>query len=220
VNVVAGRCGIAFISIPKGEECYYIAAIHAPDIHRLYVSPSWDVGKVKVIPSSYITTFLSGRESNADIKFEIDEEATVLTLSIVAGNSVIRTKKIPLMSVDMVYEYPSITDANIVVVVNEFKKFCSTISKESSEIRLEVQDECIRFGTDKGDVFTYGMFDETKPFTVSHVSSLGFAKAAQINIGNTKSAYASVAVREEYPMLVRLKLGMVEFKIFSNRYLT
>jgi hypothetical protein len=219
VNVVAGRSGIAFISIPKGEECYYIAAIHAPDIHRLYISPRWEIGTVKVLPSSYITTFLSGRESNADIKFEIDEDATLLTLSIMTGNSVIRSKSIPLMSVDMVYEYPSITDANIVVVVNEFKKFCSTISKDSSEIRLEVQDDGIRFVLDKGDMFTYGMFDETKPFVVSHVSSLGFSKAAQINIGNTKSAYASVAVRDEYPMLIRLKLGMVEFKIYSNRYL-
>lgn len=220
INIVAGKCGIAFVSMPKGEECYYIAAIHSPDIHRLRVCAEWDTGIVRVIPSSYIINFLKGREANADIQFQIDIEGTTLNMSIMSGKSIIRSRDVPLLVSDMIYEYPTLTDANIVIVVNEFKKFCSTMAKESSEIRIEAQSEGIRFAADESDPCTYGDFDESEKPDISYVKSTAFSKASKINIGNTKSAYASVTIKGEYPMLVRLKLGMVEFKIYSKRYMT
>lgn len=221
VKIVVGQSGIAFISTSKGDECYYMAMIHACDIYNLYVNTdAWeDGGIVRVISTASLNNFTKGKEANADIQFTVDIEGTMLTMAIISGLGTIREIQVPLVVPDMMYECPKITEANIVIAVNEFKKFCSNMSKASSEIKIESQREALRFTAGSGaSLYTYGNFKEGEPIQVSHIKSAAFVKASKINIGNTKSSYAGLYVYDEYPFLIKIKLGTVDFKIYSKRY--
>ena len=43
--------------------------------------------------------------------------------------------------------------------------------------------------------------------------------ATRINIGNAKNAPAGIYIRQKYPLLIKVKLGIVDFKIYSKVYL-
>lgn len=221
IKMVVGESGIAFISTSKGDECYFIAMVHACDIYRLYVNrEAWpDGGIVRVIPTVSLINFIKGKEANAEIQFLVNKDATILNMAIVSGLGTIREQDVHLIEPDMVYEYPKITEANAVIMVNEFKKFCSSMAKTSSEIKIESQAEALRF-TAQGQIpLTYGHFIEGEPTSISHIKNVAFIKASKINIGNTKNSLAGIYVQEDYPLKIKIKLGVMDFVLMARRYL-
>lgn len=220
IKMIVGESGIAFVSTSKGDECYFIAMIHACDIYRLYINKeAWtDGGVVRVISTASLVNFIKGKEANAEIQFLVNRDATILNISIISGLGTIREQDINLLIPDMIYECPKITEANTVIMVNEFKKFCSSMAKASSEIKIESQAEALRF-TAQGQIpLTYGHFVEGEPTSISHIKNVAFIKASKINIGNTKNSLAGIYVQEENPLKIKIKLGIVDFVILSRRY--
>lgn len=60
------------------------------------------------------------------------------------------------------------TDANIVLKVNEFKKLCSALSKASNHIKLEYQEHAMKITAGSHKV-SYGRWDDTAP---SHTDTI------------------------------------------------
>lgn len=222
IKMIIGESGIAFVSTSKGDECYFIAMIHACDIYHLYVDrEAWkDGGIVRVISTASLINFIKGKEANAEIQFLVDKDGTVLNMSIISGLGTIRKVDVHLVIPDMIYECPEITEANAVIAVNEFKKLSSSLSKASSEIKIESQSQALRFTVQGQGPLTYGNFVEMDPSTiVTHVKNVTFIKASKINIGNTKNSLAGLYVSKGEPMKIKIKLGVVDFNIYCKQYL-
>lgn len=223
IKVVFGEAGIAFASTSRGDECYYLAMIHSCDIYSIYVNKeSWpDGGIVRVMSAAALGNFLRGKESNSDIEFQIDEHGTTLTLAIIAGTCRIRESLILLSTPDMMYELPKITEANSVIPVNVYKKLCSNLAKASSEIRIESQKDGVRFVAGSNDRYTYGDFKEGLPETnVSYVKSTCFVRSTKVNVGNSKASNTGIYIRDDLPLMIKIRLGMIEFRILAKRYFT
>jgi hypothetical protein len=220
IKMITGESGIAFMSTSKGDECYFLAMIHACDIYRLYVDKeAWpEGGTVRILSTASLVNFLKGKEANAEIQFSVNKDATVLDMAIISGSSTIRSQKVNLLVPDMIYEYPRITQANVVIMVNEFKKFCSSMAKASSEIKIESQSEALRFTAQGQLPLTYGLFKDDEETVVSYIKNVAFIKASKINIGNTKCSNSGLYVQKGMPLKIKIKLSIVDFVIYCKQY--
>lgn len=224
INIGAGTAGIAFFATTANDVCYYIVEIHACDIYQLDIdknaSDIWKCGGVvRALPAISFITFIKNKEVNDDLQFEIDDDATELKLSVVDGMNEVRSIKIPLTIPKVIHEYPSLTYANVVIKVNEFKKLCSDMVKMSPEIKIESQANAIRLrgGTDSQPV-NYGTWDPNGETHECYIKNIAFLKATKINIGNTKNSQAGIYVYPEYPIMIKVKLGIVVFIIYSKKW--
>lgn len=221
--IAAGRAGIAFFETTKDRECYNTAMIHSCDIYQLKVNTTvsdiWKRGGVvRILSSINLINFIKNKGVNDDLLIEIDKDATALRLAVINGSNTIRDTVITLTIPDMADEYPVITNANVVIKVSEFKKLCSDMAKAGNEIKIESQANAIRMtaGTHK---VHYGSWCNTDPFETSTVKPDAFNKATKINIGNTKNSLAGIYIQPGMPLLLRTKLGLVDFGIFARRYI-
>lgn len=221
LHIGAGRAGIALYDITGQGVCYNMAQIHSYDIYRLHVDTShaeWKNGGIlRALPAAPFIAFIKFKEVDDDLQIEIDKDATELTLSILAGDNLVRDAKISLTIPDTAYEYPIMTNANIVLKVNEFKKLCSDMSKASNEVRIESQDNAMRLsaGTHKA---SYGRWEENIPPHVCSVKNAAFLRATRINIGNTKNSLAGIYIKPDYPLMIKVRLGLLDFLIFSKKW--
>lgn len=224
INIAAGSAGIALFATTPGEVCYYIVQIHACDIYQLQInreaSESWRYGGiVRTLPAISFISFIKTKEVNDDLQFEIDDAATELKLSVVDGMNEVRSIQIPLTVPKVAHEYPPLTHANVVIKVNEFKKLCSDMAKSSSEIRIESQANAVRLKGGDSAPINYGTWKEGEEPHVCYVKNAAFLKATKINIGNTKNSQAGIYVYPDYPVMIKVKLGSVDFVIYSKKWI-
>lgn len=224
LNLAAGEAGIALLATTQNEVCYYIVEIHKCDIYQLQVNRSasgiWqNGGVVRTVPAISFINFIKNKEVNDDLQFEIDNDATELKLSVMDGMNVVRTIPIPLTVPKIAHEYPSLTYANVVIKVNEFKKLCSDMAKASSEIRVRSQDHAIRLDGGDSSFVTHGTWVEGAKTHECFVKNAAFIKATKINIGNTKNSQAGIYAHPDYPLMIKVKLGIVDFIIYSKKWI-
>lgn len=222
INFVAGEAGIALLATTPNEVCYYIIQIHRNDIYQLHVdrdaSPLWSSGGiVRTMPALGFINFIKNKDANADLQFEIDKDVIELRLSVIDGQNVVRTTSIPLTEPKDIHEYVFLTYANVVIKVNAFKKLCSDMAKASSEIKIESQDNALKLYSGDNHT-TYGTWCDTAETHTCYVKNTAFLKAAKINIGNTKNSQAGIYVHPEYPIKIKVKLGSVDFLIYSKKW--
>lgn len=224
INIAAGKAGIALLAITKDGTCYYIVEIHACDILQLEVKAKpgtiWEHGGiVRTLAATAFTGFIKTKEENNDLQLEIDKDGTMLSLKIMNEQNIKRATNIPLtipLPSD-VYEYPQMSWANVVVMVNEFKKICSDLSKAANEILIEAQPNAVRMTAGEHHL-VYGTWDPDIKAHECTVFNTAFAKATKINIGNTKNSHAGLYIYAEYPPMIRVKLGIVDFLIYSKKW--
>lgn len=223
IHAIFSESGVAFAATTRGDECYYLAIIHACDIYKLHVNKEmWpDGGIVRVMSAASLVSFIEGKEANCDMKISVDKDGTVLSLSILphGGKVEVRGTKIPLVEPDMMYELPRMTMANCVIPVNVFKKLCSTLAKTSRDIRIDSQTDGLRLYAGESNPYTYGEFEESEPFTTRHLKSTIFSQATKVNVGNSKQANAAIYVDSDNPVMVRIRLGQLEFRLYSQVWL-
>lgn len=219
LRIGAGEAGIALYDITAQNTCYNMAIIHSCDIYRLSVDTSFPVwaggGIFRSMPAAKFISFTKFGTSEADLSLEIDKDGTELTVSILNGNTQVRSETIPLTIPDLAYEYPTLRSANIILKVNDFKKLASHMSKVPSEIRIEAQPDAIHFVTGTQRV-AYGNWDEKLEPSVYNVKKEAFARAKSINIGNAKNSLAGIYMTPGYPMMIKVKLGIIDFLIYST----
>lgn len=238
ITFAAGKAGIALCAITKDEACYYIVEIHACDILQLEVkdhidtsgntihpttsskmNPTWEKGGiVRLLPATTLINFIKTKEENNDLQLEIDKDGTILSLKIMNEQNIKRAVNIPLSIPDTVYEYPQMTWANVVIMVNEFKKICSELSKASSEITIETQSNAMRMSAGQHHL-VYGTWVDNAPSYECMISNTAFIKATKINIGNTKNSHAGLYVYPKLPPMIRVKLGIIDFLIYSKTWI-
>lgn len=219
IRIGIGKAGIGFFATSPNDVCFYMAVIHTYDIYQLYVDTStetWkDGGVIRSLPANPLITFIKSKEVDDDLQIEVDKGASVLKLSIMDGNNVVRTSSIPLTIPEMIHEYPDMDCANVVIRVNEFKKLCSDMSKISGDIIIEHQPNAIRLKS--GTIISqYGTWDDNMPLETCIVKNAPFLKATKINIGNTKNSQAGIYISPKHPLKFKVKLGIVDFSIFSR----
>lgn len=224
INIAAGMAGIALFATTPGEMCYYIVQIHACDIYQLTLkkdaSPMWSSGGVvRTMPAVSFISFIKTKEVNDDLQFEIDDHATELKLSVVDGMNEIRSIEIPLTAPKIAHEYPQLSHANVVIKVNEFKKLCSDMAKSSSEIKIESQANAIRLKGSDSSIVNYGTWKDGDESHTCYIKNAAFLKATKINIGNTKNSQAGLYVYPDYPVMIKVKLGSVDFLIYSKKWI-
>lgn len=224
INIGAGSAGIALFATTANDVCYYIVEIHACDIYQLFInrdaSDIWKYGGVvRTLPAVSFISFIKNKEVNDDLQFEIDANATELKLSVVDGTNEIRSIGIPLTVPKVAHEYPSLTYANVVIKVNEFKKLCSDMAKASSEIKIESQANAVRLKGGDTPPINYGTWDNNAETHECYVKNAAFLKATKINIGNTKNSQAGIYIYPEYPLMIKVKLGSVDFLIYSKKWI-
>lgn len=220
INIGLGSAGIALFATTPNDVCYYIVQIHKADIYQIVVdkisSDIWAFGGIiRTIPALAFINFIKNKEVNDDLQFEVDKDGIELCLSVIDGLNIVRTINIPMTIPKIAYEYPTIPYANVVIQVNEFKKLCSSMAKASTEIYIESQDNAVRMQSGD-DQTTYGTWDNNKPFHTCYVKNTAFLKATKINIGNTKNSQAGIYVYPNHPVLIKCKLGSVDFLIYSK----
>lgn len=224
INIGAGEAGLAFYATTSNDACYYMVHIHACDIYQLDVkkeiSPTWKYGGVvRAIPAASFNTFIKNKEVDDDIQFTINDTATSLHLAVMDGMNEVRSVEIPLTIPMNIHDYPSLTNANVVIKVNEFKKLCSDMAKISTEIKIESQDNAIRFKCNDSQCISYGKWDPSATTHECYVKNTAFSKATKINIGNTKNSNSGIYVYPEYPVMIKVKLNVVDFIIYSKKWI-
>lgn len=223
IRIGAGKAGLAFFTTSSNDICFYMAIIHKHDIYQLHVdtsTPIWkDGGVIRSLPANPLIAFIKSKEVDDDLQIEMDKGASLLRLSIMDGNNTVRTSTIPLTIPEMIHEYPDMDHANVVIRVNEFKKLCSDMSKIAGDIIIEHQPNAIRL---KASTVTsqYGTWDDNAPVETCIVKNAPFLKATKINIGNTKNSQAGIYISPKYPLKFKVKLGIVDFVIFSKVWMT
>lgn len=221
LNFAAGEAGIALLATTQNEICYYIVEIHKCDIYQLQVNRSasdiWSKGGViRTLPAISFINFIKNKEVNDDLQFEIDDNATELKLSVMDGMNTVRSIPIALTIPKIAHEYPPLSYANVVIKVNEFKKLCSDMAKASTEIRIRSQEHAIRLDGGDTSPVTHGTWVEgVKPYEC-FLKNVAFIKATKINIGNTKNSQAGIYVYPGHPVMIKVKLGIVDFIIYSK----
>ncbi len=232
ITLAAGKAGLALLALTKDGTCYYIVEIHAYDILQLEVKDRikdeagnlvpngiWEHGGiVRILPATTLINFIKTKEENNDLQIEIDKDATILSLKIMIEQNIKRAITIPLSVPDTVYEYPQMSWANVVIMVNEFKKMCSELSKASNEIFIEAQTNAIRMTAGENKL-VYGTWIEDAEAHECTISNTAFTKATKINIGNTKNSHAGLYIYPKFPPMIRVKLGIVDFLIYSKKWI-
>jgi hypothetical protein len=104
-----------------------------------------------------------------------------------------------------------------VLKVNEFKTLCSQVSKHANEIKIEAQDNAVKISAGSHKL-SYGRWVDGAPVHTCSVKDHPFLRANRINIGNTKNSLAGIYVKDGYPLLFRTKLSVVEFCIYSKKW--
>ena len=228
--VLAGKAGIAFEAITPDHSCMYLTKINGCDIYRLHTrhprtledksqdpEDPWKSGGIyRSFPAATLINFIKAREVNDDLQIEIDDEATTMTISIVSGANTIRSASISLAVPDTSYEFPHVTDANVVMRVNEFKKLCSDFARVGSEVKVESQDDAIRMVAG-GNTVTHGNWVDSDDTHTCYIDKVPFNRATKINIGNTKNSLAGIYIKKEYPVMFKVKLGIVDFIICGKK---
>lgn len=220
MGIAAGKAGIALFTTTSNDVVYYIVEIHACDIYQLYVDESskhWQHGGiVRTMSAISFNSFIKTKEVNDDLQFEIDSEGTELKLCVMDSNNEIRSTSIQLTKPKIAHEYPIMTFANVVIKVNEFKSLCSTMSKASSEILIQSQPQAVRIQAGESKI-SYGNWNDSLPMDECYIKNTAFLKATKINIGNTKNSQAGLYIHPKYPILIKVKLGIVDFLIYSKK---
>jgi len=224
INFGAGAAGIALFATTANDVCYYIVEIHACDLYQLEVnrdaSEVWKHGGIiRSLSAISFISFIKGKEVGDDLQFEIDDHATELKLSVVDGMNEIRSINISLTVPKVAHEYPCLTYANVVIKVNEFKKLCSEMAKSSSEIKIGSQANAIKLKGGDTATVNYGTWDPNAQSHECYVKNVAFLKATKINIGNTKNSQAGIYIHPEYPLMIKVKLGIVDFLIYSKKWI-
>lgn len=223
INIAAGTSGIAFLANTSNDVCYFIVEIHTCDLYQLSVqkdaSPIWkNGGIVRSLPAISFLTFIKNKEVNDDLAFEINAEGTELKVSVLDGMNEVRSTVIHLVIPKVIYEYPSLTYANAIIKVNEFKKLCSDMSKSSYEIQIESQKDAIRLKGKSTAVNIFGTWKEGEKHYSCSIKNTAFIKATKINIGNTKNSQAGIYVVPDHPVMIKVKLGIINFLIYSKTW--
>lgn len=220
--LLAGNAGIAFEALTPDNSCMYLVRISACDIYQLHVREStgeddpWKNGGIyRSIPAAPLVNFIKAREVDNDLVLDIDNDATELTLSIMSGSNVIRSIDIPLVTPDVAYEVPSMDNANVVIRVHEFKRLCSEYIRSGSEVKIEYQPEAIRLSS-SGNTITHGNWDPESETGECAIDKTPFMRATKINIGNTKNSMSGIYARDKFPIIFRVKLGIIDFIICSR----
>lgn len=219
LTIAAGKAGMAFYATSPGDECYYMIAIHTCDIYRLHVDTEmWGKeGVVRSISAIPFISFIRNKETDDDLVIEIDKDAIQMNLHVMDGSNVVRSASINMTVPDVCYEYPIMLNANAVLRVNEFKKLCADMSKESKEIMIEHQEDAIRITAGKTKV-TYGSWLEKATTHTCYVKNTGFVKATKMNIGIAKNSLAGIYITPDYPLMIKAKLGLIDFMIYSKKW--
>lgn len=220
LKIVAGRAGIGLFATSVGELCYYMVKIHACDIYQLHVDTDmWGKeGVVRVIPAIPFISFIKNKEVNDDLVIEIDKDSIQLNLYVMDGTNIVRNTTIHMSVPDICYEYPIMLNANAVLRVNEFKKLCADMSKDSKEIMIEHQDNAIRITSGINKV-TYGNWDDKLEVHTCYIKNAAFVKATKINIGNTKNSLAGLYITKDNPLMIKAKLGIIDFIIYTKKWI-
>lgn len=222
--VLAGNAGIAFEALTPDNTCMYLIHISSCDIYQLYVRPPdpdreddpWKSGGIyRSIPAPPLLSFIESRDMGHDLLIEIDDDATKLMLSIVNGVNVVRSTSIPLVIPDVAYEVPRMTNANVVMKINELKSLCSNITRGGQEVKVEYQDEAIRLVVD-GNTVTHGNWIDDGPTKECVVDKTPFSRVTKINIGNAKNWMSGIYIQDGYPMMLRIKFGIIDFMVCAK----
>lgn len=210
---------ISFMALTPGNQCYYMTTIHRSDIYRFEINTTlkeWSRGGiVKQMQAAPLTTLLKNKGVNRMITMEVDEEGQVLTISVGSvDGSIIKSVDIALLEVETLPNPPLLTYANAILGVSEFKKLYGDVSKENKHIVIEYQKDGIKFHSN-GSILTYGKWNESLKPEMVLVPSEVFKKASKINIGHTKNSDAGLYIDDINPFMIKTKLGIVDFVIYS-----
>lgn len=220
IKIGVGKAGIILMATAPGEVCHYMIKIHTCDIYKLYIDNNmWPSGCIiRAIPAQQFTAFIKAKEVNNDLMIEVDKDGILLSLSVKLGDNIIRSTSINMSIPNMSYEYINMLNANVVLHVNEFKKLCADMAKESKDIMLEHQDDAIRI-TSGATKVTYGIWKEKEISHICHIKNTAFVKATKINIGNTKNSLAGIYANPDYPIMIKAKLGIIDFIIYTKKWI-
>lgn len=221
LNLIFSKDGITMMTLTGGEICYCVATIHACDVYQLRVDTSkWPQGGViRSIQPNILLTFMKIKGSTDDIVFEVDEAGLTLTVSIIGSTgNILRTVNINLMIPEQVLEPAYMTYANATLKVSDFKKLCLAMSKEQNDIVLDAQSNAIRFIVSTGPI-VYGIWNNNESFYSCKIKNNIFKEVIKINIGNAKNSTTGIYIVPEYPLMIKAKLGIVDFLIYSKKWL-
>ncbi len=223
IYLLAGKAGIVLKALTPGDSCMYMLRVSSCDIYQLSVrdpnddeDDPWKHGGIyKSISASKLINFIVPKEASKDIMLEINDDATAMEVSIMTGDTVNRSVTIDLVTPDQAYEAPSMTYANVVIKVDDFRKMCSVFAKINGDIKVAYQDRAIRISAGE-HVITNGNWDTDDKTNEYIVDKTPFNRITRINIGNTKNLDAGIYVKEGYPMMFKVKLGIADFIICSK----
>lgn len=220
IKIAIGKAGICFYSTTQGDMCYYMVSIHECDMYQLYVNTEKWVrgGIIRSLSAVPFISFLDNKQTG-DLSIEVNDDGTELYMSIISGyNTVIKSTTIKLILHELDYEVPEMINANVIIPVNEFKKLCSDLVKDNSDITIYSQKNAIRLVSNTTDT-TFGIMNQNEPIDVSIVKNIAFSKATKINIGNTKKSLSGLYCYPDLPFKIKVKLNILNFQIFAKKWI-
>ena len=245
-NLVLSDGGIAFI-MRASQHCDAIAMIHRSDLSQLVVTRDgeWEHGAIVRSVSAlqfigFIGTKGKGYTDEYVFIMTVGSDSHRLELTIAKnGSNVDGGQRMIVARTEMIMEdaindtsYPDITTFNVDnVKLNEFKGISNALSSgrgkgcdASSNITCYYHDHFIGF-EDKisGKQFALGSQtpnpdnDPSKMLQICEIDPMVFTMAKCVGIANARNGFVSIHCSYNNPLIVKMKLSKIEFKIYVNK---